>query len=91
VAVFLIGYDLRKPGQDYTALTTAIKDYPGWWHHLDSTWFVVSSESAETIRNHLIQFIDSNDKLMVAKVRREAAWFGLTKEESDWIQSNFTD
>jgi hypothetical protein len=86
--VLLIGYDLRAPGRDYSKLVPAIQSLGPWWHHLDSTWFVTTSQSAQAVRDYLIGFIDANDKLFVANVVREAAWYGLTKEESDWVLNN---
>lgn len=31
----LVSYDLRRPGQDYSALIECLKDMDGSWHHLD--------------------------------------------------------
>lgn len=42
----LVGYDLNRPGQNYTELIEYLKSQVTWWHHLDSTWLVVTSKSA---------------------------------------------
>ena len=86
MAVYFIGYDLNRPGQDYTNLENAIKEFATWWHHLDSTWLVSTNWLAEQIRDDLRQHIDANDKLLVAKLSGEAAWFGFTPEGSKWLK-----
>lgn len=85
---YLIGYDLNKSGQDYTTLIEAIKKLGTWWHCLDSTFIVKSSSSAALIRDHLKQFIDSNDELLVVYLTGEVAWTGFSKECSDWLKNN---
>lgn len=85
---YLIGYDLNKSGQDYTTLIEAIKKLGTWWHCLDSTFIVKSSSSAALIRDHLNQFIDSNDELLVVCLTGEGAWTGFSKECSDWLKNN---
>jgi hypothetical protein len=40
MGTLLIGYDLDKPGQDYSNLVAEIKRLGAWWHNLDSTWLV---------------------------------------------------
>jgi hypothetical protein len=85
---YLIGYDLRRPGQDYKDLIEAIKNLGAWWHCLDSTWIIKSNLTAEQIRDNLTPYIDDNDKLLVVKLFREAAWTGFDKNCADWLQTN---
>lgn len=84
----LIGYDLNKSGQDYTTLIEAIKKLGTWWHCLNSTFIVKSSSSAALIRDHLKQFTDSNDELLVVCLTGEGVWTGFSKECSDWLKNN---
>lgn len=85
---YLITYDLHSPGQDYSTLFDAIKKVGTWWHCLDSNWIVKSDSSAETIRDSITPYIDSNDSLLVIALTGEAAWIGFTKECSDWLKNN---
>lgn len=87
MATYMVGYDLNKTGQDYESLKEAIKSYGNWWHHLDSTWLIVTSSSAEEIRNHLRRYIDSNDELLVAKLTGEGAWAGFNTSGSTWLKN----
>ena len=88
---YMIGYDLNKTGQDYTALISKIKNTFGtWWHHLDSTWIVKSDLTAAQIVNLLSPLIDRNDELLVARLNGEAAWVGFDDKGSNWLKENLS-
>lgn len=84
----LIGYDLSRPGQEYSDLYEAIKSYETWWHQLDSTWIIESSQTTEQIRNHLKQYVDSNDKLLVVALTGEGAWTGFNQKGTQWLKDH---
>lgn len=88
MTTYLVGYDLRSPGKDYSDLIEHLKTYLTWWHHLDSTWLVVTTDSAQTIRDACLAFMDGNDKILVARVSADGAWSGIAESGSDWLQSN---
>ena len=84
--VYMVGYDLNRPGQNYSALFEEIKTVSSnWWHNLDSTWIIVSNLTATQIRDRLRAKIDAGDELLVAKISAPAAWCGFSKEASDWL------
>ena len=85
---YIVSYDLSKPGQDYTKLYDAIKAYSWWWHYLDSTWVIVTDDSAVSIRDNLYTHMDSNDELLVAKLTGTAAWNGFEAKASDWLKEH---
>lgn len=85
--IYLISYDLRKPGRDYAALHQAIKQFATYYHCLESVWIVESRSTAIQIRDQLIRCLDPNDALLVVKLDGEAAWFGLPSAGSNWLQS----
>ena len=88
VATYIISYDLNKAGQNYKTLYDAIKSYGTWWHHLDSTWCIVTSHTAAEVRDHLSGCIDSNDCLLVVKSSGEAAWTGFNDRGSKWLEDH---
>ncbi|MEW5714542.1 hypothetical protein AB1462_19565 [Pseudomonas sp. SB113] len=90
MAVFFIGYDLIKPGKDYSKIVPAIqKSFPNYWHCLDSTWLVNTDHTAKQIADYLLQFIDGNDRLLVAPVSKGAAWtISFNKGCQDWLSAN---
>jgi len=88
MASFLITYDLIKT-KDYPKLHEAIQSYSNWSHPLESVWIVISNRDAESIRNHIKQFMDADDKLFVTKLPNpaDAAWMNLGKVVGDWLTS----
>ncbi|OAV72244.1 hypothetical protein Barb4_00032 [Bacteroidales bacterium Barb4] len=81
---YLIIYDLRKYG-NYDALYEAIKSYGTWGKIAESTWAVVTSQSAAQIRDYLLRFLDNDDRLMVIKSGAEAAWKN-TIAKNEWLK-----
>lgn len=84
---FIVSYDLISD-KDYSKLYEAIRNYGYFAHVLESVWIVNSSDSSATIRDNLSSYMDSDDKLFVAKLSGESAWRNLSTEISDWIKSN---
>jgi len=75
---YLITYDLLKPGQDYKLLHTAIRTLdPSVWHGLESVWVLKSTSTAIQIRDYLLHFVDSNDRLLVIAASPEWACYNL--------------
>ncbi len=83
---FAITYDLMHAGQNYEAIIKKIKSYGSWCHPQQSVWLVRSNKSAQQIRDDLLHVIDKNDRLFVARLTGEAAWYGLPLEVSNWIK-----
>ena len=84
---YLISYDLRAPGRNYDILYQAIKGYRTWARITESYWAIVTTQSASEIRNYLVQFMDSNDRLFVIKSGKEAAWRNA-RANSDWLKNH---
>lgn len=66
--ILLITYDLNKPGQDYSSLYEEIKKAGTWWHHLDSTWIISTSQTPVEWQKRLQEHLDENDSLLVIEV-----------------------
>lgn len=96
--VYLVGYDLRKGSEDeYAELIETIKKIaPDYWHCLDSTWLIVHSGNAVTIRNTLQAHLDrpddpkNGDKLLVALMgKKDAAWTASFSDNCKaWLARN---
>ncbi len=92
MATHLIGYDIHpSKGETYENLFNAIKALGAWWHHLDSTWLVVSDLSAVEIRDQLKEHLPAaDDQLLVITVTGAArAWYGFNNSGSEWLKDNF--
>ena len=86
---YLIGYDLNKPGKDYSELYKAIEALSGtWWHHLDSTWIIRHEGGAAAVRDALSKHLDSTDELLVVRLSGEGAWSGFKQKGSAWLKDN---
>jgi len=85
MAVYMIGYDLNKD-KDYNELYDAIKSsYPTYWHHLDSTWLVDTTNDAKTIKEKIKPHIDDDDSLLIMRVTSDySGW--LTEKAWKWIK-----
>jgi hypothetical protein len=85
----LVGYDLNRPGQGYPDLIERLKSYGTYWHHLDSTWIIKTSDAATTVRDELKAFIDKNDELLVINITGDvAAWSGFNTKGSTWLKDH---
>ena len=86
--LYMISYDLKSPGRDYSTLFEAIKSFGVWWHYLGSTWMVKSSQSASQVAEIIRQRLDSNDYLIVVDItgRDRDGW--LPQKAWDWIRDN---
>jgi hypothetical protein len=85
---FVVSYDLKAPGKDYESLIKHLKSYRTWWHHLDSTWFIVSADDTTTIRDACRAHMDANDRVVVAAAGPAGAWAGIPTRGSDWLMKN---
>lgn len=86
MAIYSICYDLNKIGQNYTALINEIQKTLDLRKPMESCWLVRTNETADQLYNRLAKFIDSNDRLLVAKVTRShQGW--LNKEVCDWLNT----
>lgn len=86
---YIIGYDLHPTkGETYTELIDAIKAYGTYWHHLDSTWLIVTQQTATQVRDNLWQHMKSDDQLLVAKTCGVGAWKGFNDSGSKWLKDH---
>jgi hypothetical protein len=74
--IFLVSYDLDKPGQDYPRIIERLKAL-GALRVLYSEWILQGNYSAVNLRDDLRQYIDQNDKLLVVALTGEVAWTSL--------------
>lgn len=88
MSMYMVTYDLMKQGQNYTGLIAKLETYPTRWHPQGSVWMIKTEKSAEQVRNELAAVLDSNDKLIVARLSGEAAWMGYPADVSEWLKQN---
>jgi hypothetical protein len=86
VALYQISYDLREQ-RNYEVIFERIEAYGAWCHALDCGWLVSTEQSAEEIRNDLLQVVDDDDSLLVTRLSGEAAWYGFVPSVSKWLKT----
>lgn len=83
----IVTYDLCAPNRNYDNLIAFIKSYSVWVRVTESTWIIGTEESCVTLRDKLKQHIDSNDRLFVAALTGEAAWFNV-RCDNDYLKEH---
>jgi len=83
--VYVVSYDLRKPGQDYKGLFDALQASPSWWHYLESTWLIATSENANELYNRLWAHLDRDDSILVIQAGADRQGW-LPKKAWEWIE-----
>jgi hypothetical protein len=85
--VYCVSYDLNRLGQRYKDLHAELEKSLSWWHYLDSTWLILTNETANTLVDRLRQHMDDNDYILVIAVKRDyQGW--LSQEAWDWINKH---
>lgn len=84
--LYQISYDLRKQ-RDYPSLYERIKAYGTWCHAMESSWLIVTDQTAVQVRDNLLASIDDDDGLLVTRLQGEGAWSGLSIEITRWLKN----
>jgi len=90
MSTLLIGYDLNNQ-KNYDGLIESIKSLGKWWHYLDSTWLVVTTQTPKEVRDRLNAYLDSDDELLVIDVTgRSRAWNGgFVESAQNWLSNTY--
>ena len=75
MAAHLIAYDLYAPGQNYEYLINKINKYPDRVHLQQSVWVIQTYQSSEQVKKNLQSCLDQNDKLLVAELIGNIAFY----------------
>jgi len=86
--VYLVTYDLKAPEKDYNALYDEIKSIGENYHPLESTWFVKSQLTAQSISAKLRSAMDENDSLFVVNISKQGRQGWLPKTAWEWLKAN---
>ena len=83
--VYQVNYDLRKQ-RNYEPLYERLKSYGTYSHSLDSTWIIVTDQTARQIRDYLYAVMDGDDGLLVTRLQGEWASVGLRESTDQWLE-----
>lgn len=88
MATYLVTYDLKSPGQDYSNLLKRIRQHD----HVrlsESSYAVSTAWGAETLLDNLREAMDNNDFIYV--IALHIPWYGFgPKETNAWLESHLT-
>jgi hypothetical protein len=85
MSTYIVTYDLSAPGRNYESLFGYLKQF-AYAHVVESTWVITTYKTAVEVRDEILLHIDNNDHVLVIEATRNAAWFGLPAQVSDWLK-----
>lgn len=88
---YIISYDLKVPGRDYSPLYNEIKELGEWQHPLESTWIVATVHNENDIYNRLKPVLDTNDLLLIFKVVPGDHQGWLAKSFWEWMRTKISE
>ena len=92
LTTYCISYDLTDAQpEEYAELIDHLKTYPTWWHHLESTWFIVSEKKVSEIRDECRVYLPSGSKLIVISVGDTWAGKGFSERAYNWLKTNWNE
>ena len=81
---YVVSYDLVKR-RNYQDLSILLRYWQASIQISESTWCIVTDQSAKQVRDHLKQALDDDDKLIVFKLTGEWAATGTLDKKFDWL------
>jgi hypothetical protein len=85
--LFVISYDLKKPGRNYKGLFDKIETYGTYAKPLESFWLIETNQTAKQIVDTLQTEIDANDRMFVIEaVPGTWASLRLAPNILDWLR-----
>ena len=88
MSLFLVSYDLKAPSRDYESLYTTLKTATSWWHYLESTWILYTSESLSSWNDKLHAVMDDNDNLFIVDITGQSRNGWLSKKAWEWLRTH---
>ena len=84
--IYLISYDLKAPNRNYDDLYAILKTADSWWHYLESTWLIYTSDGIEAWQMRIKSAIDNNDSFIIVDVTKQPRNGWLPKKAWEWIR-----
>lgn len=90
MSVKIVSYDLGGPetSGDYKKIGEYMRTFGTRCKPLESFWMVDTDLTCAQLRDHIKQYLDSNDKLLVLRWD-QANWatWGMSKDVNDWLRA----
>ena len=82
--IYEVNYDLRVPQAELRPLFGELRAFNGWYHVIDSMWFVCSDSNAMDVYNRICRHLKRTDYVWVNEVGDE--YYGwLPKRAWEWL------
>lgn len=78
----IITYDLCNE-RNYEKLYEYLKNYNEYAKITESTWLIATQKSSSDIRDEIINIIDDDDRVFVARLEGEKAWKNAIAKNED--------
>lgn len=88
MAIFSVTYDLNKE-KDYKKLWDELERLNGHKAALSYYFIDVNSDSAIVIRDHLLGFVDNDDRLIVCRLDVRPATHRAFQGTKEWLDARF--
>lgn len=83
--ITIITYKLNNPDKDYMPFYGAIKSHASdWWHSFDAFWLIRTETDPISIKDALIQYLDSKDEIIVARIEDQLAGY-ISNDLQQWL------
>ncbi len=95
--VFSVAYQFEDIYKDNSAFLSQLKSFNSWWQQTPHSWLISTDiHSAMSIRDKLLPYLSSGDKLFIVRVtlnvfgtiNTEYSGVGLLDNEYNWIKNN---
>lgn len=87
MAMFAVSYDLIA-GKDYKRLTDRLAELDSVKVQL-SYWLLAANNTAKEVKDHLAQYVDGDDRLMVIEFTKRPQYTNAIKGTAAWIENHF--
>jgi hypothetical protein len=84
MAILLVTYDLKQPGQDYKAVHAYLRQFMHC-KEMESVWLLDTNVSTATIRDSLRAKVDPNDVVFVVRITSD--WGSWNYRCADWLNA----
>ena len=86
--LYLINYDLRISGRDYSPLYNAIANLGPALNCLQSSWLLQSASPITSIRSSLQQYLTESDSLLVVDITGKSYDGWLNRNYWSWLREH---
>ena len=89
MSIYLVTYDLNKPGQHHAAVLEEIKKSAGWARLSESSYVVSTGDTPQALLARIRAVADANDTIYIITLKSPYSGFGPSTVNS-WLESNLT-